>query len=184
MASATIINPVRISVSISPPQYAAYTKLATFLWFPLLPGEVKNKVYYHYFSMGRPIELKRNTSDLTYYKAHASACPLGQHNASMWHPRRVPVETSTCQQPFSSQNIVTLPASRLSLLLVCKEVYAEAEDIFYKVNNFVFMACWKLEGFFGVTPLYRYKVLTELTINFTSTDATMVFTAMPKTVIS
>lgn len=143
--------------------------------FIYLPAELRNKVYEEYFDLGETVHIIGSMfQEIAFYDSHKRLCPLNTH--SVIEKGR----SYSCQDAFTQRTkIIYAPPSRLCLLLVSKLIFQEAEAIFYSRNNLVFRSSYSLHCFIREAPS-RFIHLTELTIKFSSSEATKAFNTLAK----
>lgn len=147
--------------------------------FKKLPAELRDKIYRYHLIL--PGTIKPTTAcGTSFMDKHHKNCLLGKHRWIHNSPRAPPAERNSlrCTDIFTGvDQYVRCPESVLALLLVSRQINAEATYIFYRFNNFGFVNIPNLQ-FWLTTIGPRYVYLGELSFGFSSGNAKDVFTKL------
>ncbi|KZF19253.1 hypothetical protein L228DRAFT_271498 [Xylona heveae TC161] len=125
--------------------------------FLKLPAELRNEIYHYHLLASEKIK-PTLPDDTSFVRTHLARCPLNSHMV------RGRIKCTDC---FSgNEEIIRIPPSSLSLLLVNKQIYNEALSIFYHENHFVFANTGELGNFLKAIGPKRRKFISKLTFGF------------------
>ena len=141
-----------------------------------LPPELRDKIYrYHLILPGR---IKPTSPcNTSFVNQHYKNCLLGVHRWPLNNSRSPAHRRNSfgCTDPFVGLiQYFPIPESVLSILLVSRQINAEAMHIFYRFNDFVFLNVSSLHFWLDRIGT-RYMCLGELSFSFSSGHARDVF---------